>query len=64
MGIFGTLLRTAIHTVTVPVDIVKDVATVGGVLTDEESYTVRKAKKIGKDLGDVGRAVDKLGGEG
>jgi len=62
MGIFGKLLRTAIHTVTLPVDIAKDVATVGGVLTDEdEAYTLKKAKKIGEDLDDVGKDVDKLG---
>ena len=62
MGLFGKLLRTAIHTVTLPVDVVKDVATMGGVLTDEEDpYTVQKAKKIKKDTDDIGKDVDKLG---
>ena len=62
MGLFGKLLRTAIHTVTLPVDVVKDVATMGGVLTDEEEpYTVQKAKKIKEDTDGIGKDVDKLG---
>ena len=61
MGLFGTLLRTAIHTVTLPVDVVKDVATLGGVLTDEdESYTLKKAKKIENDVDDIEKDVDRL----
>ena len=61
MGLFGTLLRTTIHVVTLPVDVVKDVATMGGVLTDErEPYTVKKAKKIKEDVEDIEDDVDRL----
>ena len=62
MGLFGTLLRTTIHVVTLPVDVVKDVATMGGVLTDkDEPYTAEKARKIKRDTEDVADEVDDLG---
>ena len=61
MGFLGTLLKTAIHVATLPVDAVKDVATMGGILTDEdESYTVQKARKIKGDMDDLGDDVDSL----
>ena len=61
MGLFGSLLKTAIHVVTAPVEIVKDVATMGGVLTDQdESYTVQRAKKLARDVREVEDKVDDL----
>jgi hypothetical protein len=61
MGLLGTLLRTTIHVVTLPVDVVKDVATMGGVLTDErEPYAVKKARKIKEDAEDIEDDVDRL----
>jgi hypothetical protein len=61
MGLLGTLLRTAIHVVTVPVDVALDLVTMGGVLTDEgEPYTVQKAKKLKTDMGDIEDDVDRL----
>lgn len=61
MGLFGALLRTAIHVVELPVDVVKDVVTMGGVLTDKhEPYTARKLGKIIDDTEDIEDEVDKL----
>ena len=54
MSIFGSLLKTVIDTATLPIDIAKDVVTMGGVMTErQEPYTVSKLKKIDRDLGDV-----------
>lgn len=40
MGFFGKLIKATVQTVLVPVNVVKDVVTMGGVLTDkEEPYT-------------------------
>ena len=50
MGFFGSLLKTAMDIVETPVAIVKDVATMGGALTDQdEPYTIQKLKEAGKD---------------
>lgn len=47
MGLFGALVRTAVNVVSLPVAVVKDVATLGGVCTGEdEPYTVQKLKQI------------------
>ena len=62
MGLFGTLLRTTIHVVTLPLDVVKDAATLGGVLANkDEPYTAEKARKIKRDAEDVADEVDDLG---
>lgn len=42
MGLFGKLLKTTIDIATTPIDVVKDVATLGGAITDEESALVKK----------------------
>ncbi|NIP56117.1 hypothetical protein GWN42_31255 [candidate division KSB1 bacterium] len=61
MSIFGSLLKTAYDVVTTPVEVVKDVATLGGALTDEnESYTVKKLKQIQKDSDDIRKDLEKL----
>ena len=61
MGLFGKLLKTTFDVVTLPVDIVKDVATMGGVLTDENKpYTAQKSKRLGGDLEEVRDEVDDL----
>jgi len=55
MGLFGKILEIGIKTVTLPVDVVKDVVTLGGTLSDKgESYTIDKCEDIMND-------VDKLG---
>lgn len=61
MGLFGKLLKTTFDVVTLPVDIVKDVATMGGVLTDENKpYTAQKFERLGDDLEEVRDEVDDL----
>lgn len=61
MGLFGSLLKTAIHVATSPVEVIKDAATMGGLLTDQdESYTVQRAKKLARDLRELDDEVDDL----
>jgi len=51
MGFFKKLAKGVIDTALVPVEMVKDVATLGGVITDEpNTYTGRRFKKIAEDL--------------
>jgi predicted amino acid-binding ACT domain protein len=53
MSIFGKLVRTAINVATVPIAAVKDVVTLGGVVTEQkESYTVQKLKQIKEEAED------------
>jgi hypothetical protein len=61
VGLLESLLKTAIHVATTPVEIVKDVATLGGVLVDEdEPFSVQRAKKLKRDLEEVSDGVDRL----
>ena len=61
MGLFGSILKTAIHVATTPIDLTKDVVTMGGVLSDKNtSYTEDKLKKLGKDLKQIEKNIDKL----
>ena len=60
MGLLGKLLKTTIDVVTLPVDVVKDIATLGGVLTDEKPYTAQKFERLGDDLEEVQDEVDDL----
>jgi len=61
MSIFGKLTKTIIHTATTPINIIKDVATLGGAITEEdEPYTLQKAKKILEDLDELGDKIDDL----
>ncbi|WP_154677752.1 hypothetical protein [Rhizobium tubonense] len=55
---FERLIKAAIDTVTLPVSVAADVVTLGGALMDRpEPYTVTKAKRLGKDAGDVIKAL-------
>jgi hypothetical protein len=61
MGLFGKLLKTTLDVITLPVDIVKDVATMGGVLTDKNKpYTAQKFERLGDDLEEVRDEIDNL----
>ena len=61
MGILGKLLKTTIDIATTPIDIVKDAATLGGTITDQnESYTSKKFKRLGDDLEELRSEVDDL----
>lgn len=59
-GLFGNILKTGFDILTTPVDVVKDVITLGGALTDEESALVKKANTLEKDLEDVRESLEDL----
>ena len=44
MGIFGKIIQGAVDTITIPIDIAKD--TMGLSIEEEESYTLKKLKKL------------------
>ena len=51
---FKSILKAAVAVVTVPVDVVADVITMGGVMTDQdEPYTAQKARKIMRNIDDA-----------
>jgi hypothetical protein len=59
MGLFGKLVRLTMDVVETPIAVVKDVATLGGTLTDRnEPYTSEKIKDIGNDLESIKDEVD------
>ena len=50
MKLFGQLVRTVVNTALLPVAIVKDVCTLGGVSVDEEKpFTVQQIEKIKRE---------------
>ena len=52
MGLFSAIVRTAVNVVTLPVDVVKDVVTLGG------SFTEDGKSAIGKKLDQIKREAD------
>lgn len=61
MGLFGKLIKSTFDVVTLPIDVVKDVATLGGTLTDnDEPYTSKKIERLGDDLEEVRDELDNL----
>jgi hypothetical protein len=45
--LFGQIVRTVVNTALLPVEVAKDVVTLGGVCTGEpEPYTVKQIKKL------------------
>lgn len=53
MKIFGQLVRTVVNTALLPVAVVKDVCTLGGVATGEpEPYTLQQLQKIKDEAGE------------
>lgn len=61
MSIFGKLLKTGLHVVTTPIDVAKDVVTLGGLLTDQDKpYTAQKLRKLGDDMEEIEDEIDDL----
>ena len=61
MSIFGKLLKTGLDVVTTPIDVVKDVATLGGAVNGEqETYTGKKLRRLNQDLEEVRDELDDL----
>ena len=62
MGFFKSLARAGFDAVLLPVEIVKDVATMGNSLADHtgyaEPFTWQRLKKIGRDLEDARDALE------
>lgn len=61
MSIFGKIAKTVIKTATLPVDVVKDVATLGGLSTDQDApYTLQKGRGILDAIEELGDEIDDL----
>lgn len=60
MSFFGSLVSAVVRTATIPVEIIKDVATMGGACTDEdEPYTVQQTKNVLNDIEDAAKSASK-----
>jgi hypothetical protein len=56
MGLFSAIIKTAINVATLPVDIVKDAITLGGISTEQDKpYTAQKLDQIKRDAEDADR---------
>jgi hypothetical protein len=54
MKLFGQLVRTVVNTALVPVAVVKDVLTLGGVATGEHKpYTVQQIERLKDEAGEA-----------
>jgi hypothetical protein len=63
MNFAESLLRASVAAVRIPVAIVADTVTMGGVLTDrDESYTASATKDLVENLEDAASPRDKEGG--
>jgi hypothetical protein len=60
MSIFGKILKTGIDLATTPIAVVKDIATLGGAITDEPSAIVRKVRQLGNDVEEIKEEAEKL----
>ncbi len=60
MSFLGKLASAAVGVVASPIDLAKDVVTMGGALTDKsEPYTVTRAKQVANDLTDLPDEINK-----
>lgn len=55
MSIFGSVLKTVFDVATLPVEVVKDYVTMGGVINDKRggTYTGDKLRQLADDVKDV-----------
>ena len=61
MGLFGSILKTGFDIVTAPIAVVKDIATMGGALTDKnETYLGEKLRQIDEDIEQVSEDIGEL----
>ena len=58
MSIFKKLIKATVDTVLLPKDIVSDVLTLGGAITNEEAATLKRLKKTKKSLEDAYEELD------
>jgi hypothetical protein len=60
MGFFSSLTKTVLDVAVLPIEIVKDVATLGGVCTDQhEPYSMQRLKQANYDLNQAIDSLDK-----
>jgi hypothetical protein len=53
MNLFGKIVRTVVNTALIPVEVAKDVVTLGGVATDRhQTYTAERIDKLIEDTQD------------
>lgn len=53
MSIFGKLVRTAVNVVALPVEVVRDVVTLGGIATEQDKpYTVQRLEQLKEEAED------------
>lgn len=55
---FGNLIQAGAQTVLLPLDIAKDVVTLGGACTGDEPATIERMAKIAAELEDAYDALD------
>lgn len=61
MGLFGVLIKTAINVMETPFAIAKDVATLGGTLTDKQRpYISEKLSDLEDSVEGIKREAEKL----
>jgi hypothetical protein len=60
MGLFGKLLKATFDVVTLPVDIAKDVVTMGGALNDSGSAVIKKLQRLEDDGEEIQDELDEL----
>ncbi len=59
MGFFGKLTKLALDVIETPVAVVKDVATLGGSLTDQDKpYTQQKLEDLQDDYDELKDSLD------
>jgi hypothetical protein len=46
MKLFGQLVRTLVNVAALPVEVVKDVLTLGNIASGDEPYTVQRLEKL------------------
>lgn len=61
MSLFGSILKTGLDLITTPIEVVKDVATMGGAANgQDESYIERRLQKLARDIEDIEEDVEDL----
>lgn len=46
MKLFGQVIRTIVNVAALPVEVVKDVVTLGNIASGDKSYTVQRLEKL------------------
>jgi len=59
MGILGKILKTTVHIISTPVDLIKDAATLGGELIDEQETSItKKMRRLKKDVNEINETIN------